>query len=147
MQLSSRFKIATHILLLLAVEGPLRKQTSEEIAASVGVNPVTIRTILAKLKESGLLTIARGVGGAKLRLSPQEITLLSVYQAVELTGKTGSLFSFHEQPNPNCRVGKSIHFLLDERLESAQRALEKDLSQTTIADLLTLFVTRDYTDE
>lgn len=147
MQLSSRFTIATHILLLLAVEGPLRKQTSEEIAASVGVNPVTIRTILAKLKESGLLTIARGVGGAKLRLSPQEITLLSVYQAVELTGKTGSLFSFHEQPNPNCRVGKSIHFLLDERLESAQRALEKDLSQTTIADLLTLFVTRDYTDE
>ncbi|HEL1617467.1 TPA: Rrf2 family transcriptional regulator [Streptococcus suis] len=136
MQISSRFTIASHILVLLALEGEKEKQTSTSIAGSVGVNPVIIRNILAQLKEAGLVQVARGVGGARLAQAPDKITLLQVYQAVELFGEKGKLFGFHEQPNPACQVGRSIHPLLDSRLENAQSALEKELGQTTIADLL-----------
>lgn len=136
MQISSRFTIASHILVLLALEGEKEKQTSTSIAGSVGVNPVIIRNILAQLKEAGLVQVARGVGGARLAKAPDQMTLLQVYQAVELFGEKGQLFSFHEQPNPNCQVGRNIHPLLDHRLESAQSALERELGRTTIADLL-----------
>ncbi|HEM3725073.1 TPA: Rrf2 family transcriptional regulator [Streptococcus suis] len=136
MQLSSRFTIASHILVLLALEGDKEKQTSTSIAGSVGVNPVIIRNILAQLREAGLVQVARGVGGARLAQAPEQITLLHVYQAVELFGENGQLFGFHEQPNPNCQVGRNIHPLLDSRLENAQSALERELGQTTIADLL-----------
>ncbi|MFM0589289.1 Rrf2 family transcriptional regulator [Streptococcus suis] len=136
MQISSRFTIASHILVLLALEGEKEKQTSISIAGSVGVNPVIIRNILSQLKEAGLVKVARGIGGARLAQTPDNITLLHVYQAVELFGEKGKLFGFHEQPNPACQVGRSIHPLLDSRLENAQSALEKELGQTTIADLL-----------
>lgn len=136
MQISSRFTIASHILVLLALEGEKEKQTSTSIAGSVGVNPVIIRNILSQLKEAGLVEVARGVGGARLAQGPDQITLLHVYQAVELFGEKGKLFCFHEQPNPACQVGRSIHPLLDSRLENAQSALERELGQTTIADLL-----------
>ncbi|HFI0632527.1 TPA: Rrf2 family transcriptional regulator [Streptococcus suis] len=136
MQLSSRFTIASHILVLLALEGEKEKQTSTSIAGSVGVNPVIIRNILAQLKEADLVQVARGVGGARLAQAPDQITLLHVYQAVELFGETGQLFGFHEQPNPACQVGRNIHPLLDSRLENAQSALERELGLTTIADLL-----------
>ncbi|CYU62997.1 Rrf2 family transcriptional regulator [Streptococcus suis] len=136
MQISSRFTIASHILVLLALEGEKEKQTSTSIAGSVGVNPVIIRNILSQLKEAGLVEVARGVGGARLAQGPDQITLLHVYQAVELFGEKGQLFAFHEQPNPNCQVGRNIHPLLDSRLENAQSALENELAQTTIADLL-----------
>ncbi|HEM3427875.1 TPA: Rrf2 family transcriptional regulator [Streptococcus suis] len=136
MQISSRFTIASHILVLLALEGEKEKQTSTSIAGSVGVNPVIIRNILSQLKEAGLVEVARGVGGARLAQAPDQITLLHVYQAVELFGEKGQLFAFHEQPNPNCQVGRNIHPLLDSRLESAQSALENELAKTRLADLL-----------
>lgn len=136
MQISSRFTIASHILVLLALEGDKVKQTSTSIAGSVGVNPVIIRNILSQLKEAGLVEVARGVGGARLAQGPDQITLLHVYQAVELFGEKGQLFGFHEQPNPNCQVGRNIHPLLDSRLENAQSALENELAKTRLADLL-----------
>lgn len=136
MQISSRFTVASHILILLALEGEKEKQTSASIAASVGVNPVIIRNILSQLKEAGLVDVARGVGGARLSRAPEEISLLHVYQAVELFGKKRQLFAFHQQPNPSCHVGRNIHPLLDHRLEEAQSALEKELAKTSISDLL-----------
>ncbi|ABP91361.1 TPA: Rrf2 family transcriptional regulator [Streptococcus suis] len=136
MQISSRFTIASHILVLLALEGEKEKQTSTSIAGSVGVNPVIIRNILSQLKEAGLVEVARGIGGARLAQGPDQITLLHVYQAVELFGEKGQLFAFHEQPNPSCQVGRNIHPLLDSRLENAQSALENELAKTRLADLL-----------
>ncbi|ABP89170.1 Predicted transcriptional regulator [Streptococcus suis 05ZYH33] len=59
-----------------------------------------------KLKEAGLVEVARGIGGARLAQGPDQITLLHVYQAVELFGEKGQLFAFHEQPNPSCQVGR-----------------------------------------
>ena len=45
------------------------------------------------------------------------------------------MFHFHENPNPNCPVGKNIHRVLDNRLLEVQKAMEEKLSQITLADV------------
>jgi len=66
MQISSRFTIATHMLIVLALEGKKQKLTSDILAGSVGVNPVIIRKTLSQLKNAGMITVARGTGGIQL---------------------------------------------------------------------------------
>ncbi|GGE37579.1 Rrf2 family transcriptional regulator [Streptococcus himalayensis] len=136
MQISSRFTIATHILVVLALEGEQTKVTSDYLAGSVGVNPVIIRNVLSQLKAANLVSVARGTGGAKVIQDPSTITLYDIYEAVDSLGQSGQLFGFHENPNPNCNIGRNIHAVLDDRLEAAQRALEAELSQTSLADLV-----------
>ena len=115
MQISSRFTIATHMLVIIALKGKESKVTSDFLASSVGVNPVIIRKTLSQLKKADLISVARGTGGAEIIKNLEDISLLDIYQAVECLGKTGQLFSFHDNPNPDCPVGSNIHGVLDEK--------------------------------
>ena len=136
MQISSRFTIATHMLILIALEGENQKLTSDFIAGSVGVNPVIIRKTLSQLKKAELISVARGTGGTTIIKPLEDITLLDVYRAVESLGKSGQLFSFHDNPNPNCKVGRNIHAVMDHKLEEVQQAMEAELQKTTLADVV-----------
>ena len=133
MQISSRFTIATHMLIIIALKGKESKVTSDFLASSVGVNPVIIRKTLSQLKKAELISVARGTGGAEIIKDLEDINLLDVYQAVECLGKKGQLFSFHDNPNPDCPVGANIHRVLDEKLDKIQEAMEEELSQTSLA--------------
>ena len=133
MQISSRFTIATHMLVIIALKGKESKVTSDFLASSVGVNPVIIRKTLSQLKKAELISVARGTGGAEIIKDLEDISLLDVYQAVECLGKKGQLFSFHDNPNPDCPVGANIHRVLDEKLDKIQEAMEEELSQTSLA--------------
>lgn len=134
MKFAARFPIAVHTLLCIDHFQGHERTTSEFIAGSVNVNPVVIRQVLQQLKAAGLVNVERGVGGASLARSAEDITLLDVFKAVGAV--EGNLFSFHEEPNPNCPVGRSIQSALGEKLTDAQAALEGSLRQTTLADLL-----------
>ena len=136
MQISSRFTIATHMLIIIALKGKESKVTSDFLASSVGVNPVIIRKTLSQLKKSELISVARGTGGAEIIKDLEDISLLDVYQAVECLGKTGQLFSFHDNPNPACPVGANIHGVLDEKLQNIQLAMEQELRQTSLAQVV-----------
>ena len=136
MQISSRFTIATHMLIIIALRGKESKVTSDLLAASVGVNPVIIRKTLSQLKKAGLISVARGTGGTEIIKNMEDISLLNVYQAVECLGKTGQLFSFHDKPNPDCPIGANIHGVLDQKLDKIQVAMEKELSQTSLAQVV-----------
>ena len=123
MQIPSRFTIAVHILTLIAQnKGNETKLTSDFMAGSVGVNPVIIRKTLSQLKKADLISVQRGTGGASLLKDPEEINLLQVYRAVDSIGPSGQLFSFHDNPNPACPVGRNIHGILDQSLEDVQMA-------------------------
>ena len=135
MQISSRFTIATHMMIIIAMQDTDSKVTSDFLAASVGVNPVIIRKTLSQLKKAGLITVARGTGGTEIK-DLQEISLLDVYQAVECLGKSGKLFSFHDNPNPNCPIGANIHAVLDQKLFDVQAAMENQLRQTSLAQVV-----------
>ena len=134
MQVSSRFTIAIHIFSCINTFESEYKITSDFLSSSIQVNPVIIRKLLGQLKEAGLIEVKRGSGGASLAKEPGEITLLDVFNAVEsLDG--GMLFHFHENPNPDCPVGRSIHPVLDGRLEQIQRAMEKEMQSITLEDI------------
>ncbi|MFC5589778.1 Rrf2 family transcriptional regulator [Sporosarcina soli] len=136
MKISSRFTVAVHILSLLAIE---RNElcTSEWIAESVNTNPVVIRRVIGKLRDTGLVQVRRGVGGATLQKPLQEITLLDVYRAVEVV-EEGELFQIHEKPNPNCPVGANIQAVLELILLRAQEAMESVLQEITMEELVTV---------
>ena len=124
------------MLIIIALEGKKTKVTSDFLAASVGVNPVIIRKTLSQLKNAELISVARGTGGTEIIKDLNEITLLDVYQAVECLGKTGQLFSFHENPNPSCPIGSNIHAVLDQKLLDIQEAMENQLRQTSLAQVV-----------
>ena len=136
MQISSRFTIAIHILICVELYGNDAPATSESLAGSIGAHPVVIRRILGQLRRAGLITVARGrEGGAHIARPLAGITLADVFRAVESIGDD-TLFSFHENPNPACPVGRSIHTILDGHLAAIQRAMEREMEKTTLADVM-----------
>jgi len=132
MPTSTRFAVAVHALAALAVSGgkPLR---SEDLAYSANTGPVVIRGLLSRLSDAGLTRSQLGAGGGTLLAKPaKKIRLLDVYEAVEDT----ELFSMHRNPPcENCAVGGNILEAIGPTLTRARKALENELSKTTIADI------------
>ena len=135
MQISSRFTIAIHTLTCISIFQGEHKVTSEFLAGSVNVNPVIIRKVLGQLKNAELVQVQRGSGGATLAKPLVEITLLDVFNAVESI-ENQQLFSFHDQPNPNCPVGRNMHQVLDNRLEEIQNAMELKMKSMNLEDIV-----------
>lgn len=132
MPTSTRFAVAVHALAALAVSDgkPLR---SEDLAYSASTGPVVIRGLLSRLSDAGLTRSQLGAGGGTLLAKPaKKIRLLDVYEAVEDT----ELFSMHRNsPCASCAVGGNILEAMRPTLSRARKALEDELSKTTIADV------------
>ena len=127
MTASSRFPVATHILVALHWnEGTLL--SSEQLADTVNTNAVVIRRVLGMLREAGVVTTLAGAhGGSTLAKRPSDITLLAVYQAVEDT----SLFRLH-CPNDTCALGGVIEQTLMPIYTQAEHAMEHTLAGITL---------------
>jgi DNA-binding IscR family transcriptional regulator len=93
---------------------------------------------MGMLKKAGLVEVRPGVGGASLLKSPEEITLLDVYRAVNVI-EQNQLFRVHEDPNVKCLVGRNIESVLQSELKEAQSAMENRLAQTTLSQLTSRF--------
>ncbi|TFE23486.1 Rrf2 family transcriptional regulator [Cohnella luojiensis] len=135
-QISTRFSMAVHILSLITVYP--NDLTGDFIAGSVNTNPVVIRRIMGMLKKAGLVEVRPGVGGASLLKTPEEITLLDVYRAVNVI-EENQLFRVHEDSNIRCQVGRNIESVLQAELFEAQSAMEHRLAQTTLLQLTSRF--------
>ena len=135
MQISSRFTIAIHIFTCISTFGNNTRVTSDFLAKSVNVNPVIIRKLLSQLKAAGLVNVQRGSGGASIARPLNKITFLDVYHAVECVER-GELFRFHENPNPQCPVGRNIHRILDDKLRRVQEAMELEMQKITLSDVV-----------
>ncbi|WNY25022.1 Rrf2 family transcriptional regulator [Methanolapillus millepedarum] len=155
MQIASRFSIAIHTLLCLALLGGRQKMTSAFISSCVNVNPAVVRKTLGQLKKAGLVDVKSGEGGATLAKKPDEITLYDVYQAVGAVDES-SLFNVHRQPDencplscPKCRPGCQmpancesaagccyIHAVIDDRFLAIQKTMENSLQSSTIQSLI-----------
>lgn len=134
MQISSRFTVALHIFTCVEVFKDDYKVTSDFLAGSINTNPVIIRKILTQLKTAGLIEVARGTGGITITKPLNEITFYDVYEAIEPI-ENGDLFHFHENPNPECPVGRNIHALLDQKLQAIQGAMEDEMKRYNVEDL------------
>lgn len=121
-----------HILTLLQSQKG-EPATSELIAASVNTNASLIRRLLSQLARAGLTTSQMGSGGGALLARPASaITLLDVFRAVD---EKRDVIPMHPSPNPRCPVGRNIALVLESRIAAAERALQEELSGTTIAEL------------
>ena len=135
MQIGSRFTIGVHIITAIDYFKDMDRVNSEFLAGSIGVNPVIVRTVISQLREAGIVQTRRGSSGAVLTKRLDEITLYDIYKAVGSVDEAEGLFHFHEQPNPDCPVGRNIHKVLDRHLMDAQKAMEDRLKSTTLADI------------
>lgn len=134
MQISSRFTIGLHILTAIDMFQKDYKVTSDFLAGSIRTNPVVVRKILSQLKKAGLIHSSQGVAGITMAKPLEEISFYDVYSAIEPV-EDGDLFRFHDDPNPDCPVGRNIHGLLDGKLREIQSAMEEKMRGYTLADL------------
>ncbi|MFP7479444.1 Rrf2 family transcriptional regulator [Terribacillus saccharophilus] len=134
MSISSRFAVGIHILTLLEInkEGV---NSSEYIASSVNTNPAVIRKITGMLKNADLVKVRPGIAGAEPARDLSEISLLDVYKAVNVV-QENELFSVHNNPNPDCPVGRNIQDTILPLFSIVQVALEKALENVTIEDVV-----------
>ena len=135
MQISSKFTIAIHLLAVIHYLGEEGKVTSSVLAGSIGVNPVIVRNVMGNLKEAGLINISQGKSGITLSKKPDEITFYDVYKAVDCVKEEG-LFHFHENPNPECPIGRNIHTAMDAKLDRIQASMETEMRSITLADVM-----------
>jgi DNA-binding IscR family transcriptional regulator len=108
------------------------------IAKSTGCNPVIIRNLLGKMKKAGILNIQRGSGGATLRIDPKDISIWSVYAAVDPASFSGFI-GLHPNPSNICPVGKNIHVLLNRPHRKIEEAVKQVMSEYTLANLIEEF--------
>ncbi|KPN95981.1 Rrf2 family transcriptional regulator [Lysinibacillus sp. ZYM-1] len=125
-----RLSVAIHVLSLISTDSTL---SSEKIASSVNTNPVVIRRISSDLKKAGILTSKVGVPGSSLTRDPSDITLFDIYKAVHIEKE---LFPIHNNPNPDCHVGKKIQHTLNVTFESVQTAMENELKNKTLESVM-----------
>ena len=132
--MNTRFAVATHILTFLqSQEGS--PASSELIASSVNTNPALIRRLLSQLAKAGLTSSQMGSGGGALLARPgSSITLLDVHRAID---EDFVVFPPHQEPSPQCPIGRNINKVLQGRMVEVERAVERELARTTIADLAT----------
>ena len=125
--------MAVHVLTVLAYkEGD--RVTSNLLAGSVNTNPVIIRRLLLALQGAKLVETSKGAcSGSRLSRSPRRIDLAEVYRAVE---DAEPFPSPSGKPSAACPVGKCIRVALHGVFTSAQRAMERDLEKTTLADVI-----------
>jgi Rrf2 family protein len=129
---NSRFAVSVHILAYLVYRAG-SAVPSAEIAGSVDTNPVVIRRLLSALTKARLVTAQKGAsGGFVLASSPQNISLLEIYRAVEPRSDFG-MKNF--SPNHKCPVGAKIESILQTVFFKAQSSMEAELAHVSLADV------------
>lgn len=137
--MDTRFSVAVHSLILIAESDiPL---TSEQIAASAGVNPSYIRKVLTSLRNAGIISARRGVRGFTLNTDKESLTLLQIYKAV--SGGALSLFDIHQNPNDKCIVGRHIKPVLGNMFQDLEHELSLKMEKKTLNDCIKEIIKRE----
>ena len=133
---SQRFPVAAHVLAYLAHKDALTAASaipSSELAGSVCTNPVVVRRVTAMLARAGLIGTRRGAaGGAWLARPAAEIGLDAVLKAVNGCAHLGA----PPVGSKDCPVGERLPRAIGAAIGAADEAAARQLSRTTVADLL-----------
>jgi Rrf2 family protein len=135
MQLSMKCSVAVHCLIFIHEARGIAKVTSALLAQSTGTNPVVIRNILSALKKAGIITVARGTGGAELCRDPEDITLYQIYSALEPEGIT-SLIGIHPCSQRPCPVARNIQKVLAGPYHQIETSIQAAMEGITLASML-----------
>ena len=130
--INQQFTFAVHILSVLAFSGGI--VDSRTVAASVNTNPVVVRRLLLALRRSGLVDTCTGKrGGAKLLKGPERISLLDIYDAIELR----PIIAVNERKVlRKCPVSCSMKQIMQRVSTGAEEAMRSHLRNITLQQLL-----------
>ena len=131
--MDTKFSVAVHILILVSESQP--SFNSDQMAMSVGTNASYVRKILSLLKKAGIVDGHRGISGCTLRIAPEQLTLLKIYQAVMEEPKP-HLLDVHQNPSDRCIVGHHIRTVLTGIFADVEDAFARSLSSKTLADCI-----------
>lgn len=124
MKINQDFGIALHILSYLSIEQE-KYIPSNQLAKSIGANPVIIRNILSKLANENLIITKRGRAGSKLNKKPEDISFYDVYNCLYKE----TFFKQQHHHNENCpianNISKSVFKISLELTNEINRALKK----------------------
>ena len=135
MQISIKCSVAVHCLIFIHEAKGIAKVTSNLLAQSTGSNPVVIRNILRALKKEGLITVARGTGGAELCADPSQITLYQIYSALEPNGLT-SVMGIHPCEGRSCPVAQNIRKVLEPPYHKIENAVKNAMEEITLQSII-----------
>ena len=125
---NQQFTFAVHILAMLAYSGEILD--SRTIAASVNTNPVVVRRLLLALRKAGLISTATGKhGGAMLAKPPRQVSLLDIFEAVQLRH---FLAPNRRNAFRKCPVSCSMKGIMIEVSQGTDRAIRKHLGGVTL---------------
>lgn len=132
MSLSSRLAVATHILTVMAVKDGV-PIGSEDIAKRASTNSAVIRKIIGMLGRAGITKSQTGAkGGTVLARSPERISMLDIYRAVE----TQDVFVHPNcPPDASCPIGSRIGPIFTSVADRATAAMEAELARVSIAEI------------
>jgi Rrf2 family protein len=130
---ASKFRVAVHAMTVIADQSELCTR-SDQVAASISSDPTAIRKLLACMRDSGLIQALEGRnGGYALARAASRISLLDIYRSI---GADDVFPRPARSPNMTCSIGMAIHDVLDRPLDDAIKALETELQNTSLADVL-----------
>lgn len=135
MQISMKCSVAVHCLIFIHEAKGVAKVTSNLLAQSTGCNPVIIRNVISGLKKAGLVTVARGTGGAQLCADPSEITLYQIYSALEPDGLSG-LIGIHACQGRKCPIAQNIGQVLQKPYQQIEDAIKQTMKSITLQSMI-----------
>jgi Rrf2 family protein len=128
MAINTRFATGVHALVLLAAE-PDVLQTSEDVARKLNTNPVVIRRVFSLLQHAELVESQKGPnGGSRLARPAKEITLSDIHRALN----SGDLLHGASFSGTQSKVSSALQQIFAD----VSRAVEKELDQTTLSQLV-----------
>ena len=132
MKYSTKLTDTLHILVFLSLVTDQRL-TSARIAESVKTNPAYIRQLMSALKAAGIISNTQGQANASLLRSPDEITMLDVYHAVD---GNKPLLHLDVDTNPECGVGINIQLAIADFYRDVQQVAEQKMNEITLQDII-----------
>lgn len=132
MKYSYKLSDAIHILTFLDIykNGDL---SSKMIASSIETNASTVRSLMSDLKKAGLISTRQGSVNPALTRSADQITLLDVYQAINMDH---NLLHVDPKTNPQCVVGGNIQETLNAVYADIQESTFQKMALTSIQDII-----------
>ncbi len=135
MKYSTRLSDAMHILVLVdqSADAPM---SSKQIAESIHTNPSYVRTLMAKLKASGIISNSRGSANAALAKPADQITLCDVYRCVE---GAKPLLHLDTHVSHECNYGVFIQLAVQDAYDKVQATAEREMGKITLASVVRRF--------
>lgn len=131
-KISEAASLALHTMALLASDGD-KVISVKESASYLNVSEAHLAKVLQRLSQAGYVDSARGPkGGFCLKKSPEDITLLEIYELME--GKIEARNCLLDRPI--CRNGECI---FGDRLVMMRDEIREHLSNTSLSAAKNLF--------